>query len=123
MPRVHRKHTTIRPKAGVTAESVYAQLAGFEWLGGPYRSELVGDGWTLQVWASGKAEADRVLAKLAAVCGYSLGDLASAAKSEGLVEEGRFQVERRYRVAVVDGVALISDRSGPAGLPDYPVVF
>jgi hypothetical protein len=123
MPSRRRKYTTIRPTTGVSAESVYGLLADFEWRGGPYRSELIGDGWALQVWACDKGEADRVLAKLVAVCGYSAGDLAGAARSEGLVTGGRFQTERTYRVAVVDGLALISDRSGPAGAPDYPEIF
>jgi hypothetical protein len=117
-----KKRTTIRVGPGVTAETVAAALLGFEWWGGPYHLGLTGQMGCPQVWARDKAEADRVMSHLLAVCGVDPGAVSTAIRVEGVSRSSRFSTVRKFRLHVRDGLAIVSDRQGPNGGAEYPVV-
>jgi hypothetical protein len=120
---LRRKRTTVRAAPWVTAESVALDLLGFEWDGGPYHLELTGSFGCPQVWASDAVEAHRVMGRILQVCGVSPAEIQQAVVTEGYSSSSRFSTVRRFRLRVRDGLAMVSDRVGPAGTPDYPVVF
>jgi hypothetical protein len=117
-----KKRTTIRVGPGVTAETVAAALLDFEWWGGPYRLELTGRMGCPQVWARDKAEADRVMSHLLDVCGVDPEAVSAAVRTEGVSNSSRFATVRKFRLHVRDGLAIVSDRQGPDGGAEYPVV-
>ena len=123
MASLKRKRTTVRAAASVTAESVAMALLGFEWSGGPYHLELTGDFGCPQFWASSQAEAWRVMNRVLEVCGVSPAEIQQAVITEGLSSNPRFGTVRKFRLRVRDGLAMVSDRQGPNGLPEYPVIF
>jgi hypothetical protein len=123
MGSLHRKRTTVRASASVTAESVAADLLAFEWYGGAYHLELSGDFGCPQVWARDHAEAWRVMGKVLSVCGVSSQEIQQAVVTEGFSADPRFATVRKFRLRIRDGLAMVSDRQGPEGTPSYPVVL
>lgn len=113
----------MRVPAWVTAETVAEALLSFEWSGGPYHLELTGAFGCPQIWASGKEEAWRVMDEILRVCGISPAEIQQAVITEGYSADPRFSVVRRFRLRVRDGLAMVSDRQGPDGSPEYPVVI
>ncbi len=122
MTSLRKKRTTIRVGAGVTAETVAAALLGFEWWGGPYHLELTGAMGCPQIWARDKEEAERVMGHLLAVCAVDPEAVREAVRTEGVSASSRFSTVRRFRLHVRDGLAIVSDRQGPNGGAEYPVV-
>ena len=123
MASLKRKRTTVRAAAWVTSESVAAALSGFEWRGGPYHLELTGNFGCPQVWAVDRVEAWRVMGKVLNVCGVSPAEIQQAVITEGFSPSPRFRTVRVFRLRVRDGLAMVSDRQGPNGTPEYPVIF
>ncbi len=123
MTSARKKRTTIRVGPGITAETVAAALLGFEWWGGPYHLELTGVMGCPQVWARDKEEAERVMGHLLAVCGVDPEAVRDAVRTEGVSASPRFSEVRRFRLHIRDGLAMVSDRQGPDGGAEYPVVL
>jgi hypothetical protein len=76
-----------------------------------------------QVWARDKEEAERVMGHLLAVCGVDPEAVRDAVRTEGVSTSPRFSEVRKFRLHVRDGLALVSDRQGPDGGAEYPVVL
>lgn len=113
------KMLTYRSNGPVELSAHTAHWTGFTWEAGPVRVKCWGPWGEVQVWASSRGEADRVIGHAAAIAGW---DVLNDPRFD--FEEVTVTAERYGRVAPMGlryqkGLPCVSSRIGPSGGPNW----
>jgi len=121
MTRLKRtKILSFNAQVSVTAEDIWAGLAGRTISHGPNIVAWEGSWGCVQVWASSWSEGARLIETVCSLAGIPWGPQARGDLLFSIAADANRYRPGRYRVKVRKGLAFVSTRNGPDGLPEYP---
>ena len=117
------KLTTIHAQVPTNVEEVAEKLRDFFWYSGPHYVMVTGNFGSIKVYAKSGHECRRVISLLMKIAGIDYRTDIDIPYIQGVSKDPRLQQHRRFGLKIRDGLGFVSSRSGPAGMPDYPVVM
>jgi hypothetical protein len=122
MTRLKRtKILSFNAQTAVSAEQIWAGLQGRIISHGPNIVAWEGSWGCIKVWASSWSEGARLIETVCSLAGIPWGPRARGDLLFSVATDASRYRPGRYRVKVRNGLAFVSTRSGPAGLPEYPL--
>jgi hypothetical protein len=122
MTRIKRtKILSFNAQVAVTAEEIWAGLAGRTISHGPNIVAWEGSWGCVKVWAASWPEGASLIETVCSLAGIPWGPQAKGDLLFSTAAGASRYRPGRYRVKVRNGLAFVSTRDGPEGLPEYPL--
>jgi hypothetical protein len=117
-PRV--KILSFNAQVSVTADQIWAGLQGRVISHGPMIVAWEGAWGCIKVWAASWAEGASLIEEVCGLAGIPWGPQARGDLLFSIAANPSRYRPGRFRVKVRKGLAFVSTRPGPSGLPEYP---
>jgi hypothetical protein len=118
-PRI--KILSFNAQVPVSAEQVWAGLQGRVISHGPHIVAWEGSWGCIKVWASSWSEGAGLIETVCSLAGIPWGPQARGDLLFSVAADASRYRPGLFRVKVRKGMAFVSTRQGPAGLPEYPL--